>query len=144
MLHWLYPEVFVDETNTHFKEAFCLGDGKVDPVFLGHVKKFLEIIMIRRIKESMMAELQLPPKKEVTMYLPLTESQKRLYLEILTNGSDDGNLQVDQHDCQILMTPPQSPGFENNDSYSATQPESKVTKRWSMTNILMELRKVSQ
>lgn len=139
MLNWLYPEVFVEETNIHFKEAFHLGDGKVNAIFIGCVKKFLECIMIRRVKESMMAELRLPQKYEINLYLPLTEIQKRLYLDTLTGGTESGGYEVNQHAGHTFVTPPQSPGFENHSLQPAT-----MAHRSSMTNILMELRKVNR
>ena len=143
MLNWIYPEVFVNETNTRFKEAFCLGDGKVDTSFMLSLKRFLGVIMIRRIKEDIMTELQLPEKREVTMYLPLTKLQKSLYIKILTDGIYGGNFEIDGTDGQSPMTPPQSPGSENYAPFSASQLDTKATRRSSTTNILMQLRQVS-
>jgi hypothetical protein len=78
------------------------------------------------------------------MYLPLTEIQKRLYLDTLTGRHEHGDFEVDQHDSHPMVTPPQSPGFENYSSQPATQTVSKEAKRQGMTNILMEMRKVSR
>ncbi|KUL91016.1 hypothetical protein ZTR_00722 [Talaromyces verruculosus] len=143
LLNWLYPEVFIDETNGHFKDAFSLTDGRVDFAFLGHVRSFLETIMLRRTKESTTADLQLPKKNDVIMYLPLTETQKRLYLEILTGSLEQGDFCVDHNENDMLVTPPPSPGSANGNysQLSASQVPTRNTKQ-SMTNVLMELRKI--
>lgn len=147
MLHWLYPEVFVEETNHCFKEAFSLTDGIVDSAFLGYVRRFLETIMLRRTKESTAADLQLPEKEEVILYLPLTAIQKKLYLEVLTGGDEHRNLNVDHIENGMPVTPPPSPGSGsgsgNYHQHPTSQVPTKSTKQ-SMTNVLMELRKVSQ
>ncbi|EED22982.1 nucleosome remodeling complex ATPase subunit (Snf2h), putative [Talaromyces stipitatus ATCC 10500] len=143
MLNWLYPELFVNETSECFRQAFSLTDGRVDPAFLHHVRRFLEVIMIRRVKESAQADLQLPEKKEVIMYLPLTEIQKHLYLDVLTGGVDHGDSEDDhKREMLVLATPPSSPGTGNYNSHSTTLPVSNPTKGRSVTNILMDLRKI--
>lgn len=78
------------------------------------------------------------------MYLPLTETQKHLYLEILTGSLEQGDFCVDHNENDMLVTPPPSPGSANGNysQLSASQVPTRNTKQ-SMTNVLMELRKVS-
>ncbi|ODM17879.1 hypothetical protein SI65_06667 [Aspergillus cristatus] len=52
IFQWLYPEVFDKSTVGQFDEASSLNDGKFDAEFLGHCKRFLGLIMLRRIKQS--------------------------------------------------------------------------------------------
>ncbi|KAL1987084.1 hypothetical protein VTN96DRAFT_4958 [Rasamsonia emersonii] len=52
IFHWLYPEVFIPSTSELFKDAFSLSEGMVDSDFLLHVRKFLKVIMLRRLKDS--------------------------------------------------------------------------------------------
>lgn len=131
MINWLFPDIFVKETRHAFKEAFFLSKGKVDVEFLGHVKGFLDMIMIRRQKSSVM-DCEIPPKTEVILYLPLTSIQRQLYLRAIT-GSDHvvGNTS--------LLTPPPSPG-----NRKTSCPEPSASKHRAIGNMFMELQKVSQ
>ncbi|EAW12985.1 putative nucleosome remodeling complex ATPase subunit (Snf2h) [Aspergillus clavatus NRRL 1] len=88
IFHWLYPDVFVSSTEKLFVQAFSLKDGKFDPVFFDNVRKFLGLIMIRRTKETPGIGLNIPPKTELVLSVPLTKMQCSWYMRILT-GADE-------------------------------------------------------
>ena len=50
LLNLLYPEVF---TTTHaFDEAFNIGQGKLEGALLRHAHHLLQLLMLRRLKET--------------------------------------------------------------------------------------------
>jgi SWI/SNF-related matrix-associated actin-dependent regulator of chromatin subfamily A member 5 len=145
MCNWLYPELFVKETQQYWKEAFSLSNGNVDPEFLDDVKRFLGIIMLRRLKQSTAASLELPAKREVILHLPLTQEQKQIYLEVITGCIDYVEDSANDNSIPALQTPPPSPGsrgFTHSD-FINQDARAKESGR-SVANTLMELRKVSQ
>ncbi|KAI8942287.1 hypothetical protein NX059_000366 [Plenodomus lindquistii] len=91
LLAWLYPTVFIDKTETLFKESFDLNKGKVNRKTMDDARRLLELIMLRRMKDSPSVNLGLPPKEEVLLYVPLTPMQKFWYTRLLTR-IDDGML----------------------------------------------------
>ncbi|CBX93641.1 similar to ISWI chromatin-remodeling complex ATPase ISW2 [Plenodomus lingam JN3] len=91
LLAWLYPTVFVDKTETLFKESFDLNKGKVIRKTMDDARRLLELIMLRRMKDSPSVNLGLPPKEEVLLHVPLTPMQKFWYTRLLTR-IDDGML----------------------------------------------------
>ncbi|KAF2845503.1 ISWI chromatin-remodeling complex ATPase-like protein ISW2 [Plenodomus tracheiphilus IPT5] len=91
LLAWLYPTVFIDKTETLFKESFDLNKGKVNRKTMDDARRLLELIMLRRMKDSPSVDLGLPPKEEVLLYVPLTPMQKFWYTRLLTR-IDDGML----------------------------------------------------
>lgn len=66
LLHFLMPQVFTPTTVSSFKNAFSLSDGLYDQKFLLASQKLLELIMLRRTKESVKTELSVPPREELT------------------------------------------------------------------------------
>lgn len=91
LLAWLYPDVFTENTQGLFKESFDLTRGKVNRTTLDDARHLLELIMIRRMKDSPSVNLDLPPKKEILLYVPLTPMQRFWYTRLLTKV-DDGML----------------------------------------------------
>ncbi|KAL8769332.1 MAG: hypothetical protein Q9203_005475 [Teloschistes exilis] len=91
LLHWLYPEVFTETTATPFKEAFNLTKGTVSTNFMDSARKLLERVMLRRMKSSEEVNLNLPPKTEVLLYIPLTPMQRFWYTRLMTRA-DQGLL----------------------------------------------------
>ena len=145
MLSWLYPDVFVKETQQYWKEAFSLSRGNIDTEFLDNAKEFLEVIMLRRLKQSTAAGLELLPKREVILHLPLTQEQKRLYLEVITGCVDIVKDSTKNGGNHALQTPPSSPGSESFTHSDCAKQDAQVEgSARSITNTLMELRKVSQ
>ena len=47
LLHWLYPQIFTEQTQSKFQAAFDLGSGSYDYAFMRHAQKLLELIMVR-------------------------------------------------------------------------------------------------
>lgn len=92
LLHWLYPEVFTERTQDLFKESFNLTKGQVSTKVMDDARRLLEIIMLRRMKNSPGVDLNLPPKTDVLLYVPLTPMQRFWYMRLLTKA-DHGLLE---------------------------------------------------
>lgn len=88
LLAWLYPDVFTQNTETLFKESFDLTRGKINKETLDDARRLLELIMLRRMKDSPGVNLGLPPKEEVLLYVPLTPMQRFWYTRLLTRVGD--------------------------------------------------------
>ena len=86
LLHWLYPEVFTEKTSELFKSSFDLTRGKVNTRVMDDARRLLEIIMLRRMKNSPGVDLNLPPKEEILLYVPLSPMQKFWYRRLLTRA----------------------------------------------------------
>lgn len=93
LIHWLFPEVFNINTSKIFSEAFDLTAGKNDLGVMDNSRRLLELIMLRRMKESKGVNLGLPPKTEVILYLPLVPMQRFWYKRLLTR-LDKGMLET--------------------------------------------------
>ncbi|XPS76632.1 hypothetical protein M3J09_008680 [Ascochyta lentis] len=91
LLAWLYPDVFTDNTQLLFKESFDLTRGKINKQTMNDARSLLQLIMLRRMKDSPNVNLGLPPKEEVLLYVPLTPMQRFWYTRLLTRV-DDGML----------------------------------------------------
>ncbi|GIJ86053.1 hypothetical protein Asppvi_004926 [Aspergillus pseudoviridinutans] len=148
IFHWLYPEVFVPATEKLFQEAFSLTDGKFDPAFLESVKDFLRLIMIRRTKDSPGVGLDIPPKTETVLSVPLSPAQRLLYLRILT-GAEIWQLPLDASTSHIQSdgSLSEQPAVEKTcskavNSMSECSAKTPGPGKYRITgNILMELRK---
>ena len=92
LLHWLYPEVFTDKTADLFKESFNLTKGQASIQVMDDARRLLEVVMLRRMKNSPGVDLNLPPKTEVLLYVPLTPMQRFWYMRLLTRA-DQGLLE---------------------------------------------------
>ena len=84
LLRWLYPEVFVENTADLFKSSFNLSRGQVNTKVMDDARRLLELIMLRRMKNSPGVDLSLPPKTDVLLFVPLTPMQKFWYTRLLT------------------------------------------------------------
>ncbi|KAJ5042494.1 uncharacterized protein L3040_005038 [Drepanopeziza brunnea f. sp. 'multigermtubi'] len=91
LLHWLYPEVFVDKTNELFDTSFNLSKGQYSNTVLDNSRRLLELIMLRRMKTSPGVDLNLPPKTEVLLFVPLSPMQRFWYTRMITKA-DQGLL----------------------------------------------------
>lgn len=91
LLHWLYPEVFVDKTNVLFDTSFNLSKGQYSNTVLDDSRRLLELIMLRRMKNSPGVDLNLPPKTEVLLFVPLSPMQRFWYTRMITKA-DQGLL----------------------------------------------------
>jgi SWI/SNF-related matrix-associated actin-dependent regulator of chromatin subfamily A member 5 len=88
LLAWLYPDVFTENTQSLFKESFDLNRGQVNRKTLDDARRLLELIMLRRMKDSPGVDLGLPPKEEILLYVPLTPMQRFWYTRLLTRVDD--------------------------------------------------------
>ncbi|KAF2020095.1 hypothetical protein BU24DRAFT_448449 [Aaosphaeria arxii CBS 175.79] len=88
LLCWLYPNVFTRNTETLFKESFDLTRGKINTQTMDDARRLLELIMLRRMKDSPSVNLGLPEKEEVLLYVPLTPMQRFWYTRLLTHVDD--------------------------------------------------------
>lgn len=86
ILHWMYPQVFSEKSAELFKSSFDLTRGKVNTTVMDDARRLLELIMLRRTKTSPGVDLNLPPKEEVLLYVPLTPSQRFWYTRLLTKA----------------------------------------------------------
>ncbi|KAK2627673.1 hypothetical protein QTJ16_002319 [Diplocarpon rosae] len=91
LLHWLYPEVFLDKTNELFDTSFNLSKGQCSNTVLDNSRRLLELIMLRRMKSSPGVDLNLPPKTEVLLFVPLSPMQRFWYTRMITKA-DQGLL----------------------------------------------------
>jgi SWI/SNF-related matrix-associated actin-dependent regulator of chromatin subfamily A member 5 len=91
LLHWLYPEVFVEKTNELFDNSFNLSKGHYSNTVVDDARHLLELIMLRRMKTSPGVDLNLPPKTEVLLFVPLSPMQRFWYTRMITKA-DQGLL----------------------------------------------------
>ena len=87
LLHWLYPDVFDKHTKEKFRTSFDLSRGKVLTAVLDSARRLLQLIMLRRMKDSPGMDLRLPPKTEVRLFVPLTPMQRSCYTKLLKGMS---------------------------------------------------------
>lgn len=91
LLRWLYPDVFTERTAELFKNSFNLTRGEVNTEVMDHARHLLELVMLRRMKNSPGVDLNLPPKTDVLLYVPLSPMQRFWYTRLLTR-TDQGLL----------------------------------------------------
>lgn len=82
LLHWLYPSVFTPASERLFKESFDLSRGMYSMPFLKAAQNLLATIMLRRTKANV--EFTVPPREELTVFLPMTEAQRFWTYRLLT------------------------------------------------------------
>ena len=164
LLHWLFPEVFTENTSQLFSDAFDLTLGKNNLTVMDNSRKLLELVMLRRMKESQGVNLGLPPKTELVMFLPLAPMQRFWYKRLLTrldqgfldavfSNSADKTIQ-DAQDPKVVGSQHIVNDSElsdlSNDQWGETREvveraieESKSTDgKWrKLMNLLMQLRK---
>ena len=121
LLHWLYPEVFVEKTSELFRNSFDLTRGKVSTSVMDNARSLLELIMLRRMKNSPGVDLNLPPKTDILLFVPLTPMQRFWYTRLLTR-TDKGLLE------ELFQ------GAKEKEAV-AIQEEAKAEQAWEHTNI---------
>ena len=171
LLHWLYPEVFTERTSDLFKASFDLSKGKVDTKVMDDARRLLELIMLRRMKNSPGVDLNLPPKTDILLYVPLTPMQRFWYERLLTRA-DKGLLEdlfksAQKKEAEVLQEEKQTgsvwqnkdlkelEALENNgvpdweeskeilrQAIEAEQQDESKKSAWrKLMNLLMQLRK---
>ncbi|PLN86017.1 Clavaminate synthase-like protein [Aspergillus taichungensis] len=149
IFHWLYPGVFFPETARLFEDSFILNEGQIDTDFLDHVKKFLKLVMIRRLKDSREVGLDIPPMRETILSVPLSRMQYSWYMGILTGVdqpvNEDG-VSTPSGDYSTVSNW-QETLWNNDDTLSQSTirilPVKEKKKYKIQANTLMELRKCS-
>lgn len=150
LFHWLHPKVFSINTKDVFTESFDLTKGKVSSTFMDSARNLLELLMLRRTKISPGVDLGLPPKKEVLLYVPLTNPQREWYLRVLTRAGESMIKDIfstkaapvkDEKDDKLNLD---MVNVANNDMHPTLETASGVgTGAWTkLMNLLMQLRKV--
>lgn len=91
LLHWLYQDIFTDQTNELFRASFDLTKGLYSNTVVDDSRHLLELIMLRRMKNSPGVDLNLPPKTEVLLFVPLSPMQRFWYTRLITRA-DQGLL----------------------------------------------------
>src|SRR5580700_5013955 len=86
LLHWLYKDVFTEKTNELFRTSFDLSRGQFSKAVLDDSRRLLELIMLRRMKNSPGVDLNLPPKTEILLFVPLSPMQRFWYTRLITRA----------------------------------------------------------
>ena len=94
LLHWLYPAVFTSASERIFRESFSLSKGTYSLPILKVAQELLKVIMMRRTKDSV--EICVPPREELTVFIPMTEAQRFWTYRLLTR--------MDTLDLQEIFT----------------------------------------
>jgi SWI/SNF-related matrix-associated actin-dependent regulator of chromatin subfamily A member 5 len=84
LLHWLYPTVFTAATERLFHEAFNLTQGTYEMLFIGATERMLSKLMLRRTKDTVESQISVPPREELTVFVPMTEAQRFWTYRLLT------------------------------------------------------------
>ncbi|KAJ7194037.1 SNF2 family N-terminal domain-containing protein [Mycena pura] len=145
LLHWLFPQIFTQKTRALFASSFDLAAGTYALPVLDAVRALLGAIQLRRTKGSLTASGALggvPPRKEWTVFIPLTEAQRfwtyrlltlldKVDLELIFPRSTDDSGPVDDGRREVLKD------LVNQAQGSAT------TKQWQkFSMLLMQLRRI--
>jgi SWI/SNF-related matrix-associated actin-dependent regulator of chromatin subfamily A member 5 len=100
LLHWLYPYVFTPSTSQIFSDAFDLQKSICDQNVLDASRRLLDKVMLRRLKADV--SLDIPPKTEMTIFVPLAPMQSFWYKRLLSQ-LDKGTL------AELFKRPKQTP-----------------------------------
>ena len=82
LLHWLYPTVFTLASERIFRESFNLSKGTYSIPILKAAQELLKVIMMRRTKDTV--EISVPPREELSVFIPMTEAQRFWTYRLLT------------------------------------------------------------
>ncbi|KAK7063732.1 ISWI chromatin-remodeling complex ATPase ISW2 [Favolaschia claudopus] len=151
LLHWLYPQIFTPTTQQLFAASFDLSTGSYSQPFLNAVRKFLDVVQLRRIKSKLDLGGELggvPPKEEWTVFIPFTEAQRFWTWKLLTK--------LEKVDLHMLFPEQGKVGKDDEDSVAVddgraevfqtlvTQAQGSTTsKQWKkFAMLLMRLRQV--
>ncbi|KAL0953043.1 hypothetical protein HGRIS_007245 [Hohenbuehelia grisea] len=138
LLHWLYPNVFTQASERLFRDSFDITRGMYEVSVLTSARNLLSTIMLRRTKASV--ELSVPPRDEITVFLPMTEAQRFWTYRLLTK--------MDTPDLDEIF----GPKTEENEQVDAGRQEvlkhlacqvAGGGKQWKMLmGLLIQLRQV--
>ncbi|KAG6336253.1 hypothetical protein ID866_2830 [Astraeus odoratus] len=141
LLNWLYSNIFTPATERLFREAFNLERGSYSVSFLKSTQALLNVIMLRRTKDVI--EVNIPPRDELTVFIPLTEAQRFWTYRLLTRmdtlelkeifTSDLGSGPLDEGRREVM----------SNITAQMNRTSTGEANRWrKLMNLLLQLRKV--
>ena len=104
LLHWLYPTVFTPASERIFRESFNLTQGTYSIPILKAAQELLKVIMLRRTKDTV--DISVPPREELTVFIPMTEAQRFWTYRLLTR--------MDTMDLQEIFTSKLEDGPEDD------------------------------
>lgn len=155
--------MFSINTSKIFSDAFDLTAGKNDLGVMDNARRLLELLMLRRMKESKGVNLGLPLKTEVILYLPLVPMQRFWYKRLLTRldkgmletvfkGAkikEEEELGVKGEPGKVLVKDEELDRLEQGEEWGETKAivekaiKEKTGTQWQkLMNLLMQLRKV--
>ncbi|KIJ64208.1 hypothetical protein HYDPIDRAFT_28649 [Hydnomerulius pinastri MD-312] len=142
LLSWLYPTVFTPASERLFRESFDLSRGSYSLPILKAAQELLAVIMMRRTKDSV--EISVPPREELTVFIPMTEAQRFWTYRLLTRMD---TLELKEiFTSKIEEDGPEDEGRREVREQIARQIKrtaSGEANRWrKLMNLLMQLRKV--
>ncbi|KAH9924947.1 P-loop containing nucleoside triphosphate hydrolase protein [Amylocystis lapponica] len=140
LLHWLYPIIFTAASERLFKDSFDLSRGLYSLPFLQAAENLLAMIMLRRTKTNV--ELSVPPREELTLFVPMAEAQRFWTYRLLTR-MDAGEL-GDIFAAKVEDTEGNEGQREVQAQLAAHVRSNKTGEqnRWKkLMNLLMQLRK---
>ncbi|KAK4058436.1 hypothetical protein OIO90_000595 [Microbotryomycetes sp. JL221] len=126
MLHFLMPQLFTQATLRRFKEAFDLQAGLYDQDFLKKSQALLELIMLRRTKEGVRDQLSVPPREEMTLYVPLSPAQRFWYMRLLTRADTVTLNEVFSTDLRAAAGVPEPKRGRKSKSFATDSPTTPV------------------
>ncbi|KAJ3971049.1 SNF2 family N-terminal domain-containing protein [Lentinula raphanica] len=142
LLHYLYPMVFTPTTNELFKVSFDLSKGSYSIPFVNAAQKLLSKIMIRRTKANV--DIDVPPREEQTIFIPLTEIQRFWMYRMITRLDNVDFREIFDSSMELQDSSAQS---GRNEVLSLLEDSSKQTgkelKQWTkLMNLLIQLRRI--
>ncbi|KAF8838568.1 hypothetical protein BDN67DRAFT_73595 [Paxillus ammoniavirescens] len=141
LLAWLYPMVFTPASERIFRDSFDLTKGSYSIPILKAAQELLAVIMMRRTKDSV--QISVPPREELTVFIPMTEAQRFWTYRLLTRVD---TLDLQQIFASTLEDVPEDEGRREVREQIAKQIKRTATgeaNRWrKLMNLLMQLRKV--
>ncbi|KAF9241300.1 P-loop containing nucleoside triphosphate hydrolase protein [Melanogaster broomeanus] len=141
LLTWLYPTVFTPPSERIFRESFDLTRGSYSMPILKAAHELLAVIMMRRTKDSV--EINVPPRDELTVFIPMTEAQRFWMYRLLTR--------MDTLELKEIFASKPDDGPEDEGRRAVREQIAKQLRttasgesnRWrKLMNLLMQLRKV--
>ena len=158
LLNWLYPNVFTPPTERLFRDSFDLTRGSYSISFLKHTQALLSIIMLRRTKDVI--EINIPPRDELTVFIPMTEAQrfwtyrmltrmdtlelKEIFVTDLEHGPMvEGRREIMSHITTQMKRTATAETNRKDDAVRRINVPDICHKGWKkLMNLLMQLRKV--
>ncbi|KAF9219876.1 hypothetical protein BS17DRAFT_371007 [Gyrodon lividus] len=141
LLTWLYPAVFTPASERIFRDSFDLAKGSYSIPVLKAAQELLTVIMMRRTKDTV--QISVPPREELTVFIPMTEAQRFWTYRMLTR--------MDTLQLQDIFTSKLEDVPEDEGRREVREQIAKQIKRtangdancWrKLMNLLMQLRKV--